>query len=119
MWASLALNYLPIMASSVSSERALSSAGITISKRRNRLGPDIVEALQFLKCWFRRDLIFREEPSVTNEKKQEMDGNPGTGPKDNEESGWDSKLLDDDEDEDMDVEPDGDDDDDVYLFDIS
>jgi hypothetical protein len=30
-------------------ERALSSAGITISKRRNRLNPDIVEALQVLK----------------------------------------------------------------------
>ena len=36
VWASLALDYLPIMASSVSSERAFSSAGITISKRRNR-----------------------------------------------------------------------------------
>ncbi|KIJ32661.1 hypothetical protein M422DRAFT_101438, partial [Sphaerobolus stellatus SS14] len=48
-WASLALDYLPIMASSVSSERAFSAAGITISKRRNRLNGDIVEALQTLK----------------------------------------------------------------------
>ncbi|KAG5649492.1 hypothetical protein H0H81_003487 [Sphagnurus paluster] len=99
-------------------ERAFSSAGITISKRRNRLGPDIVEALQFLKCWFRRDLIFREEPTVANERKHETEGNSGTGSKDNKESGWDLKLLDDEED-DMDIEPDGDDDDDVYLFDIS
>ena len=52
------------MASSVSSKRAFSSAGITISKRRNRLKPDIVEALQFLKCIYRRDLLFREEPST-------------------------------------------------------
>lgn len=52
------------MASSVSSERAFSSAGITISKRRNRLKPDIVEALQFLKCLYRHDLLFREEPST-------------------------------------------------------
>ena len=37
------------MASSVASERAFSSAGITISKRRNRLDGDIVEALQCLK----------------------------------------------------------------------
>ena len=37
------------MASSVSSERAFSAAGITISKRCNRLKGDIVEALQFLK----------------------------------------------------------------------
>ena len=48
------------MASSVSSERAFSSAGITLSKRRNRLQADIVEALQFLKCIFQNDLIFRE-----------------------------------------------------------
>jgi hAT family C-terminal dimerisation region len=57
------------MASSVSSERAFSSAGITISKRRNLLKADIVEALQFLKCAFQKDLIFREpEPSSTTEE---------------------------------------------------
>ena len=50
------------MASSVSSERAFSSAGITISKRRNRLKGDIVEALQALKCMIHKDLLFREEP---------------------------------------------------------
>ena len=55
---------LPIMASSVSSERAFSSAGITISKRRNRLKPDVVEALQFLKCTYHNDLLFREEAST-------------------------------------------------------
>ena len=48
------------MASSVSSERAFSSAGITISKRHNRLKPDIVEALQCLKCLYKNDLIFRD-----------------------------------------------------------
>jgi len=37
------------MVSSVASERAFSSAGITISNRRNRLDSDIVEALQGLK----------------------------------------------------------------------
>jgi hypothetical protein len=55
------------MASSVSSERAFSSAGITISKRRNRLKPDIVEALQFLKCSYHWDLLFREEASTLHE----------------------------------------------------
>lgn len=55
------------MASSVSSERAFSSAGITISKRRNRLNPDIIEALQFLKCLYRRELLFREEVSTERE----------------------------------------------------
>ncbi len=42
------------MASSVSSEHAFSSAGITITKRQNRLKGDIVEALQFLKAFYRK-----------------------------------------------------------------
>ena len=65
VWASLARDYLAIMASSVSSERAFSSAGITISKRRNRLKGDIVEALQCLKCLIHRNLIFRWDPAVS------------------------------------------------------
>ena len=52
------------MASSVSSKGAFSSAGITISKRCNQLEPDIVEALQFLKCLYHHDLLFHEEPST-------------------------------------------------------
>lgn len=47
------------MASSVSSERAFSAAGITISKCRNRLKGKLVEALQFLKCAYQRGVIFR------------------------------------------------------------
>ncbi|KAF7346742.1 putative AC transposase [Mycena sanguinolenta] len=60
VWGSLARDYLANMASSVSSERAFSSAGITISKRRNRLKGDIVEALQCLKSFIHRDILFRE-----------------------------------------------------------
>jgi hypothetical protein len=56
------------MASSVSSERAFSSAGITISKRRNRLKGDIVEALQCLKCLFHNDLVFREVITASEER---------------------------------------------------
>lgn len=56
------------MASSVSSERAFSSAGITLSKRRNRLQADIVEALQFMKCLFHNDLIFREVSTAAKEE---------------------------------------------------
>lgn len=66
------------MASSVSSERAFSSAGITISKRRNRLKADIVESLQFLKWSIRRDLLYREpEPTSVLELEdiEEQDGN--------------------------------------------
>jgi hypothetical protein len=64
------------MASSVSSERAFSAAGITISKRRNRLQRELVEALQFLKCAIRRDLLYREPPpsSVLELNIEEDDG---------------------------------------------
>ncbi|KAF9460583.1 ribonuclease H-like domain-containing protein, partial [Collybia nuda] len=51
-------DHLAIMLSSVSSERAFSQGGITISKHRNRLRGDIVEALQCLKCLLQNDLIF-------------------------------------------------------------
>jgi len=83
VWASLARDFLSIMATSVSSERAFSSAGITISKRRNRLKADIVEALQCLKCMLKRGLLFREDPSIMkevgedSEKKQKGDSDSG------------------------------------------
>ena len=67
------------MGSSVSSERAFSAAGITISKRRNRLKGDIVEALEFLKSLYVRDLIFRDLPTAVAEEELEVlddDNNP-------------------------------------------
>jgi hypothetical protein len=72
VWASLARDFLSIMATSVSSERAFSSAGITISKRRNRLKADIVEALQCLKCMLKQDLLFREDPSIMTEVEADL-----------------------------------------------
>jgi hypothetical protein len=56
------------MASSVSSERAFSSAGITICKRCNRLDSDIVEALQCLKALLSQDITLRFIPSVADEE---------------------------------------------------
>lgn len=55
------------MASSVSSERAFSSAGLTITKRRNRLKADIVEALQALNCAIRNDLLIRPQGTTLEE----------------------------------------------------
>ena len=52
------------MASSVSSERAFSSARITICKRRNWLDGDIVKALQCLKALLQQDITLRFIPSV-------------------------------------------------------
>lgn len=93
------------MASSVSSECAFSSAGITISKRRNRLKADIVEALQCLKCLYHNDLIFRDTVDTTHVE-QEMEqlecvldgsyGNQDTVDQDDvEEWSWDQLVSDD------------------------
>ena len=62
VWASLACDYLSIMATSVSSERAFSAAALTITKHRNRLKADIVEAIQVLRMLYNHDLMFREAP---------------------------------------------------------
>lgn len=91
------------MASSVSSERAFSSAGITISKRRNRLKGDIVEALQCLKCIYRSDLIFREvitavEETLDMEKDCLLDVAMDVDTDNEVEFSWDSILIDDDDD---------------------
>jgi L-rhamnose isomerase len=47
------------MASSVSAERAFSAAGITLTKRRNRLKGDIMEALQVVKSALRKDSMMQ------------------------------------------------------------
>ena len=70
-WASLACDYLAIMASSVYSERAFSAAGITISKQHNCLKEDIVEALECLKALIHREIIFRYV-STPSELEMEM-----------------------------------------------
>ena len=56
------------MALSVTSKRAFSSAGITISKRCNHLDGDIVKALQCLKSLKSQDLMRRVFPSIADEE---------------------------------------------------
>lgn len=98
------------MSSSVSSERAFSQGGITISKRRNRLKGDIVEALQCIKCAIRHDLLFREpapssilEEEETND--QELENvSAGRSQESDEESEvdehcWDALLIEDEDSE--------------------
>jgi hypothetical protein len=58
-----------MMGSSVASEWAFSAAGITISKRRNRLNANIIEALQCLKPLNSQDLMLRVSPNVADEEK--------------------------------------------------
>jgi hAT family C-terminal dimerisation region len=101
------------MSSSVSSERAFSQGGITISKRRNCLKGDIVEALQCIKCTIRHDLLFQEPaPSSILEAEETSDcerenasaGGDLAGSDDESDSegiSWDGLLVEDDEDEAM------------------
>jgi hAT family C-terminal dimerisation region len=88
------------MASSVSSERAFSQGGITITKRRNRLKGDIVEALQCAKCAIRHDLLFRE-PAPSSVVEGQFDHINGLGDdedgEDDKDKGWDDHLLIEDE----------------------
>jgi hypothetical protein len=43
------MDYLPIQASAVPCERVFSSSAETDTKKRNRIGPELMEALQVLK----------------------------------------------------------------------
>jgi len=102
VWASLARDYLSIMAASVSSERAFSQGGITISKRRNRLKGDIVEALQCVKCSLRNELIFQEPgPSSLTEEETEDEADVSAECEVSEvelvdDEGWDALISEDD-----------------------
>lgn len=49
------MDYLPIQASSVPSERVFSSSAETDTVRRNRISPVLMEALQMLKFSFKQD----------------------------------------------------------------
>jgi hypothetical protein len=94
------------MSSSVSSECAFSQGGITISKRRNRLKGDIVEALQCVKCTIQHDLLFREpgpssifEVEVNNANEY---GEVAADAENDDEGsetaeGWDNLLLEDED----------------------
>lgn len=95
VWESWAQDFLPIMASSVSSKQIFSSAGITIRKHYNHLKADIVEVLQFLKCATRSNLLVQEDPSIATEMAMQRgvvdsSGEDG-GVSDNE---WDGDVLD-------------------------
>jgi hypothetical protein len=96
------------MSSSVSSERAFSQGGITISKQRSCFKGDIVEALQCIKCAIRHDLLFRElGPSSTLEveetgdnEREDLGVEAESGQEsDMEECSWDELLIEDEDEE--------------------
>ena len=86
------------MASSVSSEQVFSSARITITKHHNWLKPDIMEALQFLKCLYHHDLLFHEEASTQFEM-EESDQPRAMAENIGDLEGWDRIVEDLDDDE--------------------
>jgi hypothetical protein len=105
-WSSLARDYLAIMSSSVSSERAFSKGGITVGKRRSCLKGDIVEALQCVKCAILSELLFREpapssvfEAEVNEESGDILQENEDVEESDIDKEGWDDLLLEDEDEE--------------------
>jgi hypothetical protein len=67
--AAMACDYLAIQGSSVPSERAFSSGGITVTSLRNKLNPDTFEALQILKGGYRSGLLTSSEEAMAHEPK--------------------------------------------------
>jgi hypothetical protein len=53
----MAMDYLPIQASSVPCERVFSSSAETDTKRRNRINPLMMETLQMLKFHLRKERL--------------------------------------------------------------
>ena len=90
------------MASSVSSERAFSAAGITISKRRNWLQGDIVEAIEVNKSLKHCDLLFHEVLNMEQVERELEDlvvdkevGQSAEAVSLSDRFNWDSILVDD------------------------
>ena len=105
-WASLARDYLSIMSSSVSSEHTFLQGGLTITKHRNCLKGNVVEALQCVKCAIRHDLLFKEL-ALSSIVEAEFADDHWQGDQVNEdgtEKGWDVEFVSDEEDGDDDVE---------------
>jgi hAT family C-terminal dimerisation region len=53
----IALDYLPVQASSVPCERAFSSSAETDTNKRNRIAHDFMESLQILKFGFKKERL--------------------------------------------------------------
>ena len=67
----MALDYLPIQASSVPSERVFSSSAETDMKRQNRIHPVLMEVLQMLKFSLKQQwLNFTDGWAITEDELQ-------------------------------------------------
>ena len=61
------MDYLPIQASSVPSERVFSSSAETDTKKRNRIHPVLMEALQMLKFALKQERLSFTDNWITPE----------------------------------------------------
>ena len=64
----MAMDYLPIQASSVPCERIFSSSSETSTKKRNRISPLLMEALQILKFQIKKERLNFTAGWITSEK---------------------------------------------------
>jgi hypothetical protein len=70
----MALDYLPIQASAVPCERVFSSSAETDTRRRNRISSLLMEALQMLKFYFKKErLNFTKDWAVSEEEMTEVE----------------------------------------------
>lgn len=69
----MAIDYLPIQASSVPCERFFSSSAETDTKCRNRIAPELFEALQMLKFLLKRERLNFTEGLLPTVEQLEQD----------------------------------------------
>jgi hypothetical protein len=71
----MAMDYLPVQASAVPCERIYSSSAETDTKRRNRINPLLMEALQMLKFHLKKERLNFTAAWMTTET-QMVDDSP-------------------------------------------
>jgi hypothetical protein len=69
----MAMDYLPIQATSVSSERVFSSSAETDTMRRNHISPVLMEALQMVKFHLKKQRLSFTSSWMTPEKDMTID----------------------------------------------
>lgn len=70
----IAMDYIPIQASAVPCERVFSSSAETDTKRRNRISSLLMEALQMLKFYFKKErLNFTKNWAVSEKEMTEVE----------------------------------------------
>ena len=115
------MDYLPIQASAVPCERVFSSSAETDTKKRNRLSPLTMEALQMLKFYLKKERLHFMRGWVTSKKQmainesEEVEGDPLEALlRGDFQNNLDKiiRSIDQDDDNDDDDDDDGDDDDD-------